>query len=158
MENKTFGWIILILAVIIGIITLVFNYSLTQEAKADCTLEGDTTCVVSKLVREQTILIVIIAIVLFIVGLILILRRNTSHMIVKEHSKTPKLVEVYHLKRREKNIFRIIQQHNAIFEAELYQKTTYGRRKITKIVNRLEKLGLIERKVKGKAKVVIVKD
>ncbi|MEM2138957.1 MAG: MarR family transcriptional regulator [Candidatus Woesearchaeota archaeon] len=53
---------------------------------------------------------------------------------------------------------KIVDAQGTIFQSELVEKTTYSKVKITRILDKLEGKGLIERKRRGMTNVVILKN
>ena len=52
----------------------------------------------------------------------------------------------------------MIQNNKAIFEADLIYKTGFGKAKMTRIIDRLEGKGFVERKRRGMTNVVVMKE
>ncbi|MBS3065392.1 MAG: MarR family transcriptional regulator, partial [DPANN group archaeon] len=58
----------------------------------------------------------------------------------------------------EKQVLELIQDSRTIFQADLIEKTGFGKAKITRILDRLEGRDFIERKRRGMTNVVVVKE
>jgi uncharacterized membrane protein len=62
------------------------------------------------------------------------------------------------LNKDEKNVLeKIIESEGTIFQSELVNKTRFPKVKVTRILDRLEGKGLIERKRRGMTNVVVLK-
>ncbi|MEK6845043.1 MAG: MarR family transcriptional regulator [Nanoarchaeota archaeon] len=51
-----------------------------------------------------------------------------------------------------------MQNNKAIFQAELIEKTKFGKAKITRILDRLEGKGFVERKRRGMTNIVVLRE
>ena len=58
----------------------------------------------------------------------------------------------------EKTVLSLVAQNNAIFQADLIEKTGFGKAKMTRIIDRLEGKGIVERKRRGMTNVVVMKE
>jgi uncharacterized membrane protein len=97
--------------------------------------------------------------VLVIIGVVLIFTKPNERVIIKkikEH-KLEKKIDTSELKKEEKDVFKIIQENGAAFQADLIDKTGYGKAKMTRIIDRLEGRGFVERKRRGMTNVVVLK-
>jgi len=103
---------------------------------------------------------------LIIVSLILIFSKPQKE-IQKEvifktrtvEKKTPKKkIDTSELKQDEKQVLELIQNNKAIFQADLIEKTGFGKAKMTRIIDRLEGKGFVERKRRGMTNVVVMKE
>lgn len=57
----------------------------------------------------------------------------------------------------EKKIFGMVSESGAIFQSELVEKSGMGKVKITRLLDRLESKGIVERKRRGMTNVVVIK-
>ena len=71
---------------------------------------------------------------------------------------TKKILDTSGLKQEEKQVLELIQDSRTIFQADLIEKTGFGKAKITRILDRLEGRDFIERKRRGMTNVVVVKE
>ena len=62
------------------------------------------------------------------------------------------------LRGEEKKVLSLIEENKAIFQADLIEKTGFGKAKITRILDRLEGKGFVERKRRGLTNVVVLKE
>lgn len=161
MENRNVGWLILGLSVLIVFIILLFNNAMKNIIDAGCPMAHEGTyCPAYGTVNQQTYLSLSIVGILAIIGIVLIVSKPKEKIIVKkvkEH-ETRKVFDTSELRSEEKNVLKIIQDSTAIFQSELIEKTGFGKAKITRIIDRLEGKGFVERKRRGMTNVVVLKD
>ncbi len=160
MENKQVGYLLLgISVVIIGIIFL-FNVTLRDFANKNCLAIHGDPCPMYSSVETQTYLSLAIVAVLIIVSFFLIYSRQNEKIVVKKvKEKTiKKEIDTSSLKPEEKQVFKIVKENKAIFQADLIEKTQFGKAKITRILDRLEGQGLVERRRRGMTNVVVMKE
>ena len=159
MENKSVGWIIIGVSVVIVAIIFIFNSALHDIVKDSCGLEHSLVCPMNQTIAQQTYLALAIVAVLFIIGLVLIFSKPSERIVVKR-VKEKAFVKEYDLSRltkEEKEVFNTVRDNKAIFQAELIEKSGLGKAKITRILDRLEGQGFVERKRRGMNNVVVIK-
>lgn len=159
MENKSVGWIIIGVSVVIVAIIFIFNSALHDIVKDSCGLEHSLVCPMNQTIAQQTYLALAIVAVLFIIGLVLIFSKPSERIVVKR-VKEKAFVKEYDLSRltkEEKEVFNTVRDNKAIFQAELIEKSGLGKAKITRILDRLEGQGFVERKRRGMNNVVVLK-
>ncbi len=159
MENKNVGYLILGISVLIVAIIFLFNSAMTEIATSSCTMEK-SICPMYKTINQQTYLSFGIVGLLIIVGLILIFSKQTERIIIKkvEGKIKKKILDTSGLKSEEKKILRLVEENKTIFQADLIEKTGFGKAKISRILDRLEGKGFIERKRRGMTNVVVLKE
>jgi len=149
MENKTIGFILIGLAALIAFVTYSFNLALLDIINASCT--HGSVCPMYGAIDFQNFLAigVIILILLFALYLIFIPEQQTK----KNYNQALKK-----LSPDEKLVFEeIIANEGSVFQAELIEKTSLTKVKITRILDSLEGKGLVERKRRGMTNVVLLK-
>ena len=77
--------------------------------------------------------------------------------IIKEKLK-PKVYDLSELREEEVTIFNMIKEQGAIFQADVIEKSGFGKAKISRIVDRLEGKSLVERKRRGMTNVIVLKE
>ena len=163
MENKYVGYLILGISVLIVIIIFMFKSTLTSFVGASCTLaHGGEYCPMYDTIDRQTYLALGIVGILIIVGLVLVFSKPQERIIFKTRTvekKSPiKKIDLSELKSEERQVFDLIMKNKAIFQAELIEKTGFGKAKMTRIIDRLEGKGFVERKRRGMTNVVVLKE
>ncbi len=161
MDNKYVGYLLLGVSVLVVIVIIMFNSALKEIISTSCGLEHGQVCPMTKTVNNQTYVSLGIAGLLVIVALIMIFSKPQKEFIVKtrtvEKKAKKKQIHTEDLKPEEKQVLELIQVNNAIFQADLIEKTGYGKAKMTRIIDRLEGRGYVERKRRGMTNVVVMK-
>lgn len=162
MKNKNVGFLILGIAVIIGIIITIFNLGLKSIVAQTCTHGPE--CSMYSTIAIQTWISVTIAGLIAVIGLFLILSKEDKEIVIKR-IKTPaplpagkKKIDYSHLDKEEKAIMQEIEKNNStIFQSDLVEKLGFSKVKVTRVLDRLEGKQLIERKRRGMTNIVILK-
>ena len=163
MENKHVGYLLLGFSVLVIFLILLFNSTLKEIIGTTCgeTHDGEF-CPMNQTVNQQTYIALGVVGLLIIVSFILIFSKPQKEVIFKTRTvekKIPKKkIDISELKQDEKQIFELIQNNKAIFQADLIEKTGFGKAKMTRIIDRLEGKGFVERKRRGMTNVVVMKE
>jgi len=166
MRNKAVGWVIISIAALLGFIVWSFNRALTQIVSDSCT-HGPACPMWGSISFETNISLGITAFVALI-GLYLIIfgEEKKTKGEGKDGAKAepiPITKERYEkvlakLNADEKNALeKVIESQGTIFQSDLVEKTGFTKVKVTRILDRLEGQGVIERKRRGMTNVVILK-
>jgi len=163
MENKHVGYILLGVSILIVIITFMFKTALTSFVDSSCTLaHGLDYCPMYNTITQQTYLALAIVGILIIVSLVLIFSKPYEKIIVKtrtiEKKPQKKHIDTSDLKKEEKQVLNIVIENKTIFQADLIDKTGFSKAKITRIIDRLEGKGFVERKRRGMTNIVVLKE
>ncbi len=163
MENKHVGYILLGVSVLIIIIVFMFQNALTSFVGASCTLvHGGDYCPMYDTINQQTYLALGIVGILILVALVMMFSKPHERVIIKtrtiEKKAQKKEIDTSTLKPEEKQVLQLVQQNKTIFQADLIEKTQLGKAKITRIIDRLEGKGFVERKRRGMTNIVVLKE
>lgn len=163
MENKNVGYMLLGISILIVIIIFMFKSTLVGFVDSSCTLaHGGDYCPMYDTIDKQTYLALGIVGILFIVSLVLIFSKPQTQTIIKtrtiEKKKPERKYDLSNLRAEEKKVFELIKENKTIFQADLIEKTGFGKAKMTRIIDRLEGNGLVERKRRGMTNVVVLKE
>lgn len=160
MKNKNVGFLIVGIAIVIGIIVLIFNLGMRSIVAQSC--GHGTSCSMYGTISIQTYISLAIAGLVLIIGLFLIFSKPDEKIIVKkvkvktEEKKKP--VDYSKLDKDEKVIMKAVEEEQgSIFQSDLAEKTGMNKVKVTRILDRLEGRGIIERKRRGMTNVVILR-
>ena len=161
MENKNVGWLLLgISALIILLIFLFYNITMSVVRNSCLIQHGDVqSCEMYDSVNYQTYFALGIAGVLVLVSLFLVFSKPNEKIVVKkikEH-KIEKKVDLSSFRPEEKQAYNLVKENGAIFQADLIEKTGFSKARMTRIIDKLEGSGLIERKRRGMTNVVVLK-
>ncbi len=162
MENKNVGYLIIGIAALLIVIIFLFNSALKDIVKGSCSLEHSdvTLCPMYTSINKQTYLALSIVGILIIIGLVLIFSKTQKEFIIKkvEAKKQKTKIDTSELKSEEKKVLSLIQENKAIFQSDIIEKTGFGKAKVTRIIDRLEGKGFVERKRRGMTNVVVLRE
>lgn len=159
MENKNVGYLIIGISILIIMIIFLFNSAVKDVGVATCSMDK-LSCPMYESANKQTYLSLGIVGLLIIVGLVLIFSKPEERIIFRkvEAKKQKKEINTSDLRQEEKKVLELIQKNKAIFQAELIEKMGFGKAKMTRILDRLEGKGFVERKRRGMTNIVVLKD
>lgn len=162
MENKNVGWLIVGVSAVIVVIIFLFNSALRDIVESSCSMihgSSASLCPMNQTINQQTYLSLAIVGILVIIGLVLLFSKPKEKIIIKniEKKKPEKKVDLSNFKPEEKQVYSLVKTQGAIFQAELVEKTGFGKAKMSRIIDRLEGNGLVERKRRGMTNVVVLK-
>ncbi len=156
MENKNVGWLIIGIAVVIGIIVLIFNLGLKDIVGETCT--HGPTCSMYDTISVQTWISLAIAGIILIIGLVLVFTKPKEKIIVKKVAEKKKKLDLNGLDKEERQVIKILQEENgAVFQRTLMEKLGIGKVGITRLMDKLEAKQLIERKRRGMNNIIVLK-
>ncbi len=165
MKNKIVGTLIIIIAALIGFIIFSFNRAMTRIVNTSCP-HGDT-CPMWGTIEFQTYISAGIMVLVVAIGIYLIFFGKEEKIITK--IKTVKSEKKSFNKDNYKNIMntlnedekiifgKILDAQGTIFQSEIVDKTEFNKAKVTRILDRLEGRGVVERRRRGMTNVVILK-
>lgn len=111
-------------------------------------------------ISQQTYLSLAIVGILLIVSLVLIISKPQEKLVIKtiEKKKQSKPIDTSNLTKEEKLVLNLIIKDKTIFQADIIDKTSFNKAKITRIIDRLEGKGLVERKRRGMTNIIVLKE
>lgn len=167
MKNRIMGFIILGIAALIGFIIFAFNRALTNIVNTACT--HGPSCPMWGTIDFQTnvslgIMIFIVAIALYLIFFGKEEKIITKTRIIRPQIEPKKITKEHYqkilskLNDDERLVFdKIIESEGTIFQSDLVDKTKFTKVKVTRILDKLEGKGLVERKRRGMTNVIILK-
>lgn len=166
MKNRTVGYIILAFSLVVGLITYIFNRALAKIVDTSCT--HGASCPMWGTIDFHTNIAIVVMVFIILVGVYLIFKKEEKEIIIKtkkikvELSNKSSLSRIKQaqskLNEEEKNVLNtVLNNQGSIFQSELVEKTNINKVKVTRILDRLEGLNLIERKRRGMTNIVILK-
>jgi len=160
MKNKNVGFLIIGIAVIIGIIVLIFNLGLKNIVGKTCS--HGASCTMYDAIAIQTWISLAIALLVLVIGLFLVFSKEETKIITKtkkvEIEKKANPIDYLKLDKEEKVIMKALEEaQGTIFQSDLVDKTQFSKVKVSRILDRLEGKQLIERKRRGMTNVVVLK-
>ena len=158
MENKHVGFLILGIAILIGVIIFLFQGALTQIAKSSCSMEVQA-CPMYNTIDTQTYLALAIVGILVTIGLVLIFTKPKEKIVVKTIHEKKKKLNTENLDKDEKEVVDfLLKENGAIFQSALMEKLSKGKVGVTRLLDKLEAKQIIERKRRGMNNIVVLKD
>ncbi|MAH48360.1 hypothetical protein CMI37_21220 [Candidatus Pacearchaeota archaeon] len=158
MKNKNVGFLISGIAVVIGIIILIFNLALKNIVGDTCSHGGG--CTMYQTISIQTYLSLTIAGVVLVIGLFLIFSKESEKIVVKRIRvrERKKKLDLSDIDKDEKEVVRILEKENgAIFQKTLMEKLDIGKVKMTRLIDKLEAKQIVERKRRGMNNIVVLR-
>src|SRR3989344_693847 len=135
MENKSVGYMLLGISALIVLIIFMFKKALSSFVDASCTLaHGEGFCPMYVTINQQTYLALGIVGILVVIGLVLIFSKPQIQTIIKtrtvEKKKSEKNYDLSDLKPEEKRVFGLVKENKTIFQADLIDRTGFGKAKV----------------------------
>jgi uncharacterized membrane protein len=160
MENKHVGYLLIGISIVMIIIILLFNSTMRSFVDETCSLEHGSSCPMYSAISKQTYLAFSVVGILIIVGLVLFFSKPQKEIVIKKvkERKSKKKIDITGLRAEEKQVLDLVQKNKAVFQADLIEKTGHGKAKMTRIIDRLEGKGFVERKRRGMTNVVVLKE
>jgi len=162
MRNRVVGFFIIFVALLMGFIIYAFNRAMTEIVNASC--EHGSSCPMWGTIDFQTNVSIAIMSFVIIIGLYLIFFGKEEKKITEEEIRNISIKKENYeevlktLTDEEKTVFEsIIDSNGTIFQSDLTDKTNFNKVKVTRILDKLEGRGLIERRRRGMTNVVIIK-
>jgi hypothetical protein len=157
MENKTVGWIIIGIAILVGAIALIFNLGLKNIVGETC--NHGPTCSMYDTIAVQTWISLAIVGVILVIGIVLLFIKPKEKIIVKTLKEKKKKKDYSGLDKKEKEVVDLLlKEGNAMFQADLMEKLQIGKVGVTRLLDKLEAKQIIERKRRGMNNIVVLKD
>ncbi|MBR9689402.1 MAG: MarR family transcriptional regulator [Candidatus Altiarchaeota archaeon] len=151
MQNKSVGILITSISLLIGLIIYLFNNALAEIVSVSCS--HGTSCTMWDTISFQTN--TSLAIMIFVLGFGLYLTFFSNKKTeTKNYSAMLK-----RLRPDEKRVLEeVINSKGAIFQSEIVEKSGMSKVKITRILDRLEGQGIIERRRRGMSNMIVLKE
>jgi len=163
MKNKNVGFLIIGMAIILLLIIFIFNNGMTNIVNESCS--HGPSCSMYGTIKTQTYFSLVLAGLIFIIGIFLVFSKENERLIIKKikpygEIKPKKFNEssLKDLKSEEKDIMNMILENNgSMFQSDIVDKSGFSKVKITRILDKLEGKGFIERRRRGMTNVIILK-
>jgi len=157
MKNKHVGYLIVGIAILIGFVVLSFNRAMTDIINESCS--HGSTCPMWGTIDFQTNMSIAVVIFIVLIGLYLIIFGKDSEKIQSKKIEKEDYEKVLkNLSADQRKILeKLIEAEGTIFQSELVEKTNLSKVKTSRILDKLEGKGLIERRRTGMSNVVILK-
>lgn len=158
MKNRHAGFLVISISIIIIALVLLFNFALKDIIGVTCS--HGPTCEMYDTVDIQTWIGVIIALLVFIIGIFLVLSKEPEKIVIKKVKEKfrNKKIDTSKLDKSEKEVVQLLQEEGGtIFQATLMEKLNIGKVKMTRLIDKLEAKQIVERKRRGMNNIVFLK-
>jgi uncharacterized membrane protein len=162
MKNRVVGLIIITIALLIGFIIYSFNRALTEIVNTSCSHGPE--CPMWGSINFHTNISLGVMIFVLLIGLYLVFFGQDEKIIKqvkivkKPGEKTDYSINKNNLSEEEKLIVdKLIDSEGSMLQSEIVEKTNYSKVKVTRILDKLEAKGMIERKRRGMTNLVVLK-
>jgi len=167
-ENRTIYGVLAIVLVLFAVAVFFYNQTLNQLASGSCT-DSPETCPHEKVVETQNIIIAALILVIGVVVAWMFYQMQTSAQEQGKHShaetsdaspaaRTTKAIDSAILSPDEKKVMEILREANgSSFQSDIVGKLGYSKVKVTRILDRMEQNGVVERKRRGMANLVVLR-
>ncbi len=145
--------------VLVGIVFL-FKTSLQEYIYTTCPLLHNTDvyeCPATRTLNQQAYLAYFLVSVIAMIGIVLATIKPEQKIIIRKVKEKKAEINTKDLSNEEKQILQILVKEKTMFQAELIEKTQMNKAKITRILDRLDNKGIIERKRRGLTNIVVLK-
>lgn len=157
MKNKSVGLLVIGIALIMGSIVLLFNLGLRDIVAQTCT--HGSSCSMYGTIELQTYIGLGLTAFVILIGLFLLFAKPEEKIVVKNIKEKKKKLNLNGLDKDEKEVMELLQKEKGgMFQRSLMEKLEIGKVKITRLLDRLEAKGLVERKRRGMNNFVVVKN
>jgi len=157
MKNRNVGFLIVGISVLIVAIILLFNAGLKDIVDETC--DHGTTCEMYDTISMQTNLSLIIAGLVLVIGLFLIFSKESERIVVKrvKSKSRAKRIDMSKLDADEKRVVGILKRESgAFFQKSVMDELEVGKVKMTRLVDKLEAKGIVERKRRGMNNIIVL--
>ncbi|HDL02454.1 MAG TPA: MarR family transcriptional regulator [Candidatus Pacearchaeota archaeon] len=156
MKNKNVGFLIVGISFVIVAIVLLFNSGLKDIVDASC--DHGSTCTMYDMIAMQTGLSLVIAALILIIGIFLIWSPESERVVIKKvREKVKKKIDLSGLDGEERRVVEILRREKgAFFQKSVMEELGCGKVKMTRIVDKLEAKGLLERKRRGMNNILVL--
>ena len=149
--------VIALLLLLFAVAIFFYNRTLNDLAAGSCTDAAGAECPHEKIVQTQNIIIgVLILVIGAVVAWIFLQMRRMPPAAEKPHAA--RKVNLSELDSEEKKIVAFLQERQgSAFQSEVIKLTGFSKVKVSRILDKMEQNGLVERKRRGMANLVVLK-
>jgi len=159
MQTKQVGYILIGFAFVIGIITYIFNRALTDIINTSCS-HGSTCPMWGTIDAETNIALGLLAFILLLgIYLAFFYKEMTKADLPKQKLSREDFKDAMRTLSPEENslIEKLIDAEGAMFQSDLVEQSGFQKVKVTRLLDRLEGLSIIERRRRGMTNIVLLK-
>ncbi|MFA4820027.1 MAG: MarR family transcriptional regulator [Candidatus Aenigmatarchaeota archaeon] len=158
ITTKHIGLLIIIIALVLLFIIVPLSFKVAEVGMSQCVHAANEACSITGHIPLESYIGIASVIFLAGAGAFLMFKVQRSEKLSKEMLKKIKENEKK-LKGDEKSVYEIIAGGGgALFQSEVVEKSGFGKVKVTRILDKLEAKGLIERRRRGMTNMILLKD
>lgn len=164
-ENKTMLGVVALVLALFAVTVFFYNQTLNELAANSCTDVGG--CAHQKIVDTQNIIIAALLLVIVLMAGWLAYsaysrkgegKESEGEVAVARQGYKPKKVDASLLDEEEKKILSFLQQgKGSVFQSELQKHSGFSKVKVSRLLDKMEQKGIIERKRRGMANLVVLR-
>jgi uncharacterized membrane protein len=162
MKNKHVGFLVIGVAVFFFFIVMSFNNALGDIVDETCT-HGDF-CPMQTTLKTQKVVSYSLMALLLALGtfLLLFMKEESSTVVIHKQEKvlgeTEKKKKLNDLVGDEKKIMEVLlREEGSVYQSDLIKETKLTKVKVSRVLDKLEGKGLIERKRRGMTNIIVLK-
>lgn len=154
---KHVGIIIIVIALLLLFVVVPLSLKVAEIGMSQCVHAANMACSITGHIPPESYIGIVSIIMLVGFGAFLMFKIQRSEKLGKEMLQ--KIIETEKkLQGDEKTIYQIIADNSgALFQSEVVEKSSFGKVKITRILDKLEAKGLIERRRRGMTNMILMK-
>ena len=162
MKNKHVGLLILGMAIVFLFIVMSFNSALETIVRTSCT-HGISCPMEITLKTQKAVSYSLIGILIVVGGFIAFFMKSSEgvvhhHHHKKEMSKEDKSKKLETLDEAERTIMNIVlREDGSVYQSDLIKETKRSKVQVSRVLDKLEGKGLVERKRRGMTNVIVLK-
>ena len=167
MENRYVGLLIIGIVIIFFFVIISFNNALEKSIEISLTnsCSHEETCPMQVTLKNQKIISYSLMGLLLLVGLFITFfmkegSREELKLYKKEIKLSPEEIgqKIEDLEPEEKTLMQILlREEGSVYQSDLIKETSLSKVKISRLLDRLEGKGLIERKRRGMTNIIILR-
>ena len=155
MKNKHVGFLVIGIAVLIFFLVMSFNNALETIVSMSCT-HGVSCPMQVTLDTQKQISYGLVALLVVLGGVVSFFLKDGSKNLEKPKlSNQPNLENLDEAERIIMNI--VLRENGSVYQSDLIKETKQRKVKVSRVLDKLEGKGLIERKRRGMTNIIILK-
>ncbi len=154
VENKTVGWTLVFIAITLSIVLGLFKTEYDSQATQMCQLVSEDPDINMEECPAHTSNIDWFLMVAF--GIALGMLATGSYILMPELKKKTKAK--FNIEGEEKQVYEILNNYEgSVYQSDIVKETGWSKVKVTRVLDKMESKGLIERRRRGMTNVIFLK-
>ncbi len=157
ISTKQIGALVIAISLIFLFVLVPLSFKLAETGMSQCVHEANAACSITGHIPLESYIGIASVVALAGAGAFLMFKVQRSEKLSKEMLQKIKENEKK-LERGEKAVYQIISNSSgALFQSEIVEKSGFGKVKVTRILDKLEAKGLVERRRRGMTNMILLK-